>query len=160
MERLIVQSEHPATEFLPAFSPSSTQPDPVLDDLAEALRAFTTLPPTSEAQVLARSILRRVQQIQAAERLGTITDKITQEFRLDREALSSRKRDQRTAFARQVAFWMCRKSGASFTSIAEHLKHHHASVIHGVRLIDARVCRDPAFRHFIGQLGDRIGVAV
>ena len=101
MESLIHQSNHLAYQLLPALSPSSTEPDPVLDVLAEALRAFTTLPPTSEAQVLARSTFRRVQQIQAAARLGTITDKITQEFRLDREALSSRKRDQRTAFARR-----------------------------------------------------------
>jgi chromosomal replication initiator protein len=143
---------------LPA-SPLSTEPDAIIDNLVGALRAAVASPATV---ALARRTLADVRRIQGAAHLGAITERITREFRLRPDDLQSKSREQRIAFARQLAMFLCRRlTGASFPAIGEHFGgRHHTMVIHAYQLIGRRIQRDAAFRLFIERLQSQITNAV
>jgi chromosomal replication initiator protein len=73
--------------------------------------------------------------------------------------LISRKRDNRTAFARQLGYYLCRKhTDASFPLIGESFGRDHSSIIHGVRLISGRIEAEPAFRLSIRRIEQDLGL--
>jgi chromosomal replication initiation ATPase DnaA len=128
----------------------STQSDPVVANLIAALKAAMDSP---SMEVLARSTLKRIRQIQGSAALTGIIEQVASACRVSVEDLASHKRTQRIAFCRQVAFYICRTvSGASYPVIAGILNHEHSAVIHGCRLIERRMVRDAGFRSFIIKL--------
>jgi chromosomal replication initiator protein len=73
--------------------------------------------------------------------------------------LISRKRDNRTAFARQLGYYLCRKhTTASFPLIGESFGRDHSSIIHGVRAISGRIEAEPAFRLSILRIERELGL--
>jgi chromosomal replication initiation ATPase DnaA len=159
MERLIECTDG-ATEF--RFPPQSilTGPDEVLANLVGALRA-TVAYPDDTVQALAANTLNKVRVIQKAarrkvaaqqrefaiKRLSVIIDFVECHFRLEPGTLRGPRKPQRTATARQIAYWLCRTlTGISFPLIGESLGRDHSSVITGFNLIQRRVSRDGGFR--------------
>jgi chromosomal replication initiation ATPase DnaA len=152
----------------PAFSfPQNTEgcappelaADELIDGLEAALRRVTALPGHASPPLvdLARRSLAALTRARMADRLGNVSDQVAREFRLRSDDLQSRSREQRVAFARQLAMHLCRKiTGASFESIGEHFNRDHSTVVHACQLIELRVARDAAFRLFITKLEDRI----
>jgi chromosomal replication initiator protein len=73
--------------------------------------------------------------------------------------LISRKRDNRTAFARQLGYYLCRKHArASFPLIGESFNRDHSSIIHGVRAISGRMEAEPAFRLTVKRIEHELGL--
>jgi len=73
--------------------------------------------------------------------------------------LISRRRDNRTAFARQLGYYLCRKhAGASFPCIGESFNRDHSSIIHGVRAISGRIAAEPAFRLAVRRIEHDLGL--
>lgn len=73
--------------------------------------------------------------------------------------LVSRKRDNRTAFARQRGYYLCRKhTVASFPLMGEFFGRDHSSIIHGVRVISGRMEAEPAFRLTVRRIEHDLGL--
>ena len=73
--------------------------------------------------------------------------------------LISRRRDNRTAFARQLGYYLCHKhTAASFPRIGESFGRDHSSVIYGVRAISGRMEAEPAFRLAIKRIEHDLGL--
>jgi len=135
----------------------------LIDTLEIALRRVIELSPAVSPPLVkvARAALTALTRIRIAGRFLIISDHIARDFRLRSEALQSRSREQRIAFARQLAMFLCRKiTGAPFESIGEHFNRDHSTIIHAYQLIGRRVRRDPAFRLFIEKLEGLITGAV
>ena len=80
----------------------------------------------------ARRALADLTRIRTEGRFTTINNQIAREFRLRPGDLQSKSHEQRIAFVRQLAMFLCRKiTGAPFTSIGEHFHRDHSTVIHG-----------------------------
>ena len=133
--------------------------DELIDGLQAALRRVTALrahasPPLVD---VARRSLAALMRARDAGRLANVSDQVAREFRLRSGDLQSRSREQRTAFARQLAMYLCRKiTGTAFESIGEHFKRDHSTVIHAYQLMERRMARDAAFRLFIVKLEGQI----
>jgi len=86
-------------------------------------------------------------------RLATISSYVACNLLVSHEQLMSKSRDQRIAFCRQVAVYICRSiSGASFPALGAHFHRNHSTIHHAFKLIDKRVRSDAAFRHEIEKL--------
>jgi len=137
--------------------------DELIDGLEAALRRVTALrahasPPLVD---LARRSLAALTRARIAGRLANVSDQVAREFRLNSGDLQSKSREQRIAFARQLAMHLCRKiTGASFESIGEHFNRDHSTVIHAYQLFERRMARDAVFRLFIMKLEGRISGTV
>jgi chromosomal replication initiation ATPase DnaA len=104
-----------------------------------------------------RRALISLTRIRHASRFLIISDQICRDFRLRPGTLQSTSREQRVAFARELAIFLCRRStGASFESIGAHFSRDHSTVIHAYRVIEHRARRDAAFRVFVEKLEGRI----
>ena len=104
-----------------------------------------------------RPALIALTRIRRAGRFLMISDQVCGDFRLGPDELQSRSREQRVAFARQLAMFLCREiTGAPFKSIGAHFHRDHSTVIHACRIIEQRARRDAAFRLFIEKLEGRI----
>jgi hypothetical protein len=98
----------------------STQPDPVVANLVAALQAAMDSP---AMEVLARSTLKRVHQIQDEAALAAVID------------------------------FLCRAiTSCSFPVIGDAHGRDHSSIVYGVQLIERRMARDAAFRRSIEKL--------
>jgi chromosomal replication initiation ATPase DnaA len=165
---------HPSAKVgsRPAFSfPPNTDgcvrpelaPDELIDGLEAALRRVTAVrahasPPLVD---LARRSLAALTRACIAGRLANVSEQFAREFRLNFGDLQSRSREQRVAFARQLAMYLCRKiTGAPFENIGEHFNRDHSTVIHAYQLIERRMACDAAFRLFIMKLEGRISGTV
>lgn len=140
-------------------APPELAADELIDGLEADLRRVTALPAHASPPVvdLARRSLAALMRARIAGRLANVSDQVTREFRLRSGDLQSRSREQRTAFARQLAMYLCRKiAGAPFESIEEHFKRNHSTVIYAYQLIERRMARDAAFRLFIAELEGQI----
>jgi chromosomal replication initiation ATPase DnaA len=142
------------------FRPSPTfGSDELIDSLERTLRRVREMPPGISPPLVrvARPVLTALTRIRIAARFAAISDHITRDFHLGSDKLQSRSREQRIAFARQLAMFLCRKiTGAPFESIGAHFRRDHSTVIHACRAIEQRIRRDTAFRLFIGRLEERI----
>ena|GEM_PF-2710425 len=133
--------------------------DELVDTLEAALRRVTALSAdTSPSLVdLARGALAALTRIRIAGRLANISDNVAGEFRLRPDDLLSRSREQRIAFVRQLAMYLCRKiTVASFECIGEHFNRDPSTVIHAYELIERRIRGETAFRLFIEKLEGRV----
>jgi chromosomal replication initiator protein len=154
-------TEH--TFFVSSAHPFCAQPelaaDELIDTLEVALRRVTARPAGASPPLvdLAHRALAALARIRIAGRLASISDQVAREFRLRSDDLQSGSREQRIAFARQLAMCLCRKiTGAPFESIGEHFNRDHSTVIHAYQLIERRIRRDAAFRLFIEKLEGQI----
>ncbi len=140
-------------------APPEFAADELADALEAALRRVTVLPAEASPPLvdLARRALAALTQIRIGGRLVSISDHVAREFRLRSDDLQSRSREQRIAFARQLAMFLCRKiTGAPFESIGEHFNRDHSTVIHAYQIIERRIRRDAAFRLIIEKLEGQI----
>jgi chromosomal replication initiation ATPase DnaA len=156
----------PASSFPPdteARALPELAADELIDGIEAALRRVTALrahasPPLAD---LARRSLAALTRARIAGRLANVSEQFAREFRLNSGDLQSKSREQRIAFARQLAMYLCRKiTGAPFESIGEHFNRDHSTVIHACQLIERRMARDAAFRLFIMKLEGRISGTV
>jgi chromosomal replication initiator protein len=128
----------------------------LVEALEDAVRCITSAP-RGAAEPLARRALAALVRIQNDERLASISAQIARDFRLPRDDLLSRSREQRIAFVRQLAMFLSRKiTTAPFEFIGDHFHRDHTTVVHACRLIERRMQRDAAFRIFIEKLEGRI----
>ncbi len=126
--------------------------------LADLAAGTGTPPPFVD---LATRTLAELCRIRAAGSLANISDLVAREFRLRPGALQSRTREQRIAFARQLAMYLCRKiTGKPFPTTGRHFDRDHSTCIHACNLIERRIQRDAAFRLFIEKLEGQITGAV
>jgi len=143
----------------PVCTTPQSAADELVDSLEAALRRVTMLSAhTSPSLVdLARGALAALTRIRMAGRLANISDHVAREFRLRPDDLLSRSREQRIAFVRQLAMYLCRKiTVAPFESIGEHFNRDHSTVIHAYELIERRIEGETAFRLFIEKLEGKI----
>jgi chromosomal replication initiation ATPase DnaA len=156
----------PAFSFSPTIescAPPELAADELIDGLEAALRRVTALPGHASPSLadVARRSLAALTRARIAGRLANVSGQVAREFRLRSDDLQSKSREQRIAFARQLAMHLCRKiTGAPFESIGEHFNRDHSTVIHAYQLIERRMARDAAFRLFISKLEGRIARAV
>jgi chromosomal replication initiator protein len=153
---------HELVDNNPFPSPSQQPADDVLTALVNALQsAFAR--PASSATV--QQALREVHRIQLATSqavtLGTISDSVASAFRLAPVDLTdSRKRDARTAMARQIAICISRRLTKSSLPVIGRFYHRdHATILYACQQIERRMARDSAFRRFIEKLEAQIGAA-
>jgi chromosomal replication initiator protein len=152
MDRLAVEN----TDFVP---PAHLPFDEVVNSLAGALQAVVALPPSPAASALAKRTLAEVHRIQAAARLSSIIAFVEREFRLHEGDLQAQTRIQRVAFARQVAMFLCRRTGASFPTVAAHFNRDHSTCVHACQIIQGRIDVEPAFRRSIEKLEAQAQIA-
>jgi chromosomal replication initiation ATPase DnaA len=132
--------------------------DEVLTNLVEALQSALAHAAASPAVLQA---LREVHRIQTAAvetvTLSTISDSVASAFRLAPVNLTnSRKRDARTAMARQIAICISRRlTKASLPVLGRYYHRDHATVHYAVNLIERRMA-EPMFRQFVEKLEAQI----
>ena len=144
-------------------APPKHATDELIDGLEAALRRVTALPAHASPLLadVARRSLAALTRARIAGRLASVSDQVAREFRLRSGDLQSKSREQRIAFARQLAMYLCRKiTGAPLENIGEHFSRDHSTVIHAYQLIERRMARDAAFRLFIMKLEGRISETV
>src|SRR5713101_7010316 len=92
-------------------APPEFAADELVKALEVALRRVTVLPADASPPLvdLARRALAALTRIRTAGRLVSISDHVARDFRLRSDELQSRSREQRIAFARQLAMFLCRK---------------------------------------------------
>jgi chromosomal replication initiation ATPase DnaA len=106
---------------------------------------------------LASCTLASLTRIRTEERLAKVSGHVAREFRLPLEELQSRSREQRIAFARQLAMFVCHEiTGAPFGLIGQHFNRDHSTAVHAHRLIERRLAREPKFRVLIEKLQRQI----
>jgi chromosomal replication initiation ATPase DnaA len=148
-----------ACSFAALSSCAKPTSDELIDTLAITLQRIIELPAGASPRLIqaARPALAAVTQMRIAARFATISDHIARDFRLGSDKLQSRSREQRVAFARQLAMFLCRKiTSAPFESIGAHFRRDHCTVIHAYQAIEQRTRRDPGFRRFIEEFEGRI----
>jgi chromosomal replication initiation ATPase DnaA len=128
--------------------------DERINALERALRDVAALPHyVSPVVALAHHALSAFERVHTSGRLATISSYVACNLGVSHEVLMSRARDQRIAFCRQVAVYICRStSGASFPALAAHFHRNHSTIHHAFKLIDKRVRADVAFRQQIEKL--------
>lgn len=160
-ELVVQNTDRPFPFPFPAESLSTDPPaDEVVNNLLAALRAAVTLPPNPAIAGLAKKTLAEIARIQGAATLADISDFVAQRFRLRLEDFQSKSRQQRIAFARQIAMYLCRKiTESSFPTIGEHFGRDHSTVIHAFNLIGRRVESDLPFRRTIERIEHELAVS-
>jgi chromosomal replication initiator protein len=138
--------------FYPQPDSSPAPAAPLIDALAAVLGNVVTSGSPLFGN-LARRTLSDLCRLRSVGSLTNIIDHVEREFRLEPGCLKSRKKTQRIALARQIAYYLCRTiSGASFPTIGECLGRDHSSIHHGFYLIQGRMARDAAFRFSIEKM--------
>jgi chromosomal replication initiator protein len=158
MNELDVQNTDQRIPFI--FPPEliSTPPDPILDNLIDALRAAMASPKTA---TLIRHAVERVHKIQGEVALRDIAAHVGRAYRVSIHDLLSPKRTQHLAFCRQVAMYLCRAlTKCSFPEIGEYFRRDHSTVIHARNLIAQRMATDAEFRRSIETLRAQIAGTV
>ena len=106
---------------------------------------------------LASRTLASLTRIRIEERLANVSSHIAHEFRLSREELQSRSREQHITFVRQLAIFVAREiTSAPFELIGQHFNRDHSTAVHAHRLIERRLAREPRFRVLIEKLQRQI----
>ena len=94
---------------------SEVAADDLVSQLEFALRRLRTDPANVSPAIaqLASCTLASLMRIRTEERLAKVSGHVAREFRLPIEELPSRSREQRIAFARQLAMFVPRNHGCS-----------------------------------------------
>jgi chromosomal replication initiator protein len=127
--------------------------------LTHELEAIASLPRSASPALvgLARRSLTALSRIQHSATLVDISRHIERDFHLMPSALQSKARDQRTAFARHLSMYLCRKvTGAPFESIGQHFNRDHSTAVYAFNRIQRRMTSDAAFRSCIEKIEARI----
>ncbi len=87
-----------------------------------------------------------------------ITQKVADYFNLSIEELSGKRRDRKTALARQIAMYLMREEGnCSFAEIGKMLgNRNHATIIHGYKKITTEMTINSKLRRQISDITERI----
>jgi len=90
--------------------------------------------------------------------MGRITDAVARLARLGgRSALLSMRRDQHTAFARQLAMYLCREvTHASFPVIGKFFGRDHSTVVHACKIVTARMAAQPQLADKVRRLAEEL----
>ena len=92
-----------------------------------------------------RPARRRASDAPMSVLMGRIADTVARLSHLGtRNVLLSARRDKHTAFARQLAMYLCREiTHASYPSIGQFFGRDHSTVVHGCRIVVARMAARP-----------------
>lgn len=71
---------------------------------------------------------------------------VSRNFDVDPEVVVSSRRDQRTAWARQVAYWMLWRSGYASAVNGRLFNRDHSTILHGIQLVQRRRDTDAEIR--------------
>lgn len=95
----------------------------------------------------ARPARRRSADAPLSVVMGRIADAVARmSHQGSRNMLLSARRDKQTAFARQLAMYLCREvTHASFPTIGKFFGRDHSTVVHGCRIVAARIAARPEF---------------
>lgn len=142
--------------FFRDFTHPLGEPNPaeVIHNLERALREAARVSlAVSPLVAIARQALTEIARLNADDRLTSISAYVAYKLGISHEQLMSRARDQRSAFVRHVAVYVCRKlTQASFPELGAHFHRDHTSTLHSFNLISQRVNADPAFRRAIEKI--------
>lgn len=99
-------------------------------------------------------IYRRTPLILAPQQVQRIQSIVAHAYGLaSRDSLLSRRRDTRILHPRQVALYLCRElTPCSLPEIGRVFGIHHTTAMHSIRLIGARVARDPELKAAVDEL--------
>ena len=97
---------------------------------------------------------RRGAETPMAVPLGRVADTVARIAHLGgRNVLLSQRRDQHTAFARQLAMYLCREvTHASFPVIGRFFGRDHSTIVHGCKIIATRMAAQPEFAEKVTSL--------
>jgi chromosomal replication initiation ATPase DnaA len=142
------------TRFFPlahaSCEPSKSDPAELIDNAERALQAITALP---HLEAFANRAIAELQRLSGGDRFETITAFVAYGLRVRLNDLMSKSRAQHTAFARQMAMYLCRRlTHQSFPQIGRYFDRDHATAIHAYRLIERRMNNDVGFRHTVELL--------
>src|SRR5439155_24146554 len=115
---------------------SEVAADELVSHLELALRRRRADPANVSPAIaeLASCTLASLTRIRTEERLANVIGHVAREFQLPLEELQSRSREQRIAFARQLAMFVCREiTGAPFGLIGQHFDRDHSTAVHAHR---------------------------
>ncbi|HTR61981.1 MAG TPA: helix-turn-helix domain-containing protein [Candidatus Binataceae bacterium] len=100
-----------------------------------------------------RPLRRRVSATPMGTPMSRIVDAVARIAHLRRTVLVSERRDQHTAFARQLAMYLCREvTHASFPVIGKFFGRDHSTVMHAHKIIRARMKAQPEFADKVAEL--------
>ena len=100
-----------------------------------------------------RPLRRRMPETPMGTAMGKIIDAVARIVHLRRTVLVSERRDQHTAFARQLAMYLCREvTHASFPVIGKFFGRDHSTVMHAHKIIRARMRVQPEFADKVNEL--------
>lgn len=129
-----------------------------LEGALTRIRALSSLTGRTIDLALAEDVIvpmrSRDQGRASAERIETL---IAAELGVEARALRSPRREAKLVFARQVAMFFLRNlSGLSLAAIGERYGRDHTTVLHAVRVVDARRDRDPEVRRLVSALEEKL----
>jgi len=108
-----------------------------------------------QAEALLRPILE--EEVAAEITVEKIQKVVADFFDIRVADILGKRRPQNIALPRQVAMYLSRRlTGLSTPAIGERFNRNHGTVLHAVSAVQARMNRDPSFRHQVGQLERRI----
>ena len=115
----------------------------------------TDLDKSTAAQALA-DIIPKTKRNNIAP--GLIIDSVTSYFDLTREALTGKRRDHKTAMARQVAIYLMREEGnCRLAEIGKELGNRdHTTILHGYRRIAEEIGINPQLYELVDEIRQRV----
>jgi len=86
-----------------------------------------------------------------------VLELVCRQFRLSLDDLQSRSREKRVSLPRQIAMYLCRKyTDCSLGDIGKLFKRNHATVVHAIKTISAKVARDASLAGQLHLLSDKL----
>jgi chromosomal replication initiator protein len=93
--------------------------------------------------------------------ITAIISAICAAWRIRPDEIVSERRSQKIAFARQVAFYLCRElTEESFPVIARYFNRDHSTAIHGYQIIARRAAAEAPFMSLLNKLKEELRVQV
>jgi hypothetical protein len=157
MDRLTAEHTRFPLSAHALFSQSARTPDQLIDNLERAVREVAALshplPLVSFERDALTGFKRLQRRTQGHPRLAMISGYVAFKLNVKSDQLFSKCRNDRVAFCRAVAIYVCRSlTCASFPALGEHFGRNHSSCIHAYQLIAQRIESDAEFRNTIEQI--------
>ena len=109
------------------------------------------------SQKMIEEVVATVADCPAALTPQTVAELIGRQFGLSLDDLQSRSREKRISLPRQIAMYFCRKhTDSSLEEIGKLFKRNHATVIHAIKAINAKVVRDASLAGQVNLLNDKL----
>lgn len=119
------------------------------------LVSYASLTDTPMTQETAEHLLAGLfdQEISSLLTVEQIQSTVAKFYDIRLADMTSKRRPQYIALPRQIAMYLCRRlTDYSSPTIAEHFSRNHATILHAVSSIEARMAEDAEFRREIGVL--------